>query len=327
MKDNYALSASTNFALPEPNLRTPYVQQWSFGIEQDVKGAVVSLRYVGNHGTKLLRNIDYNQVDISRNGFVDDFKRARNNGFLAEKATRSFNPAYDPNIPGSQPLTVFPLLPNGGMLTNATVIRNLRQGEAGTLASFYHTSRANGSLNFFPNPTALSAFSVGNFSNSTYNSLQFDVRRPMKRGVSAQFNYVLSKVMSDGAGDDQRRLDQAIDNNNLRLERARAPFDLTHVFKGNWNVELPFGAGRRIHGEPAGKPHHRRMDRQRHLDLPLRHAVLDPFHARHLQPGAGPALGPEHRQHEPYQGRFGPGAGLLHDRRRTHVRLTHRDRP
>ena len=56
---------TTNFGMADPNLRTPYVQQYTIGIQQNVKGAVVEVRYLGNHGTKQWRAFDYNQVVIN----------------------------------------------------------------------------------------------------------------------------------------------------------------------------------------------------------------------------------------------------------------------
>jgi hypothetical protein len=92
---------------------------------------------------------------------------------------------------------------------------------------------------------------VGNISNSTYNALQFDVRKRTRYGINVQFNYTFSKAMGDGAGDDQRRLEPLLDNNNLKLEHSREPFDLTHVLKGNYFIELPFGAGKRFASGPV----------------------------------------------------------------------------
>ena len=62
-----------------PDLRTPYVQQWNLGIQHEVmRNTVFDVRYVGNKGTKLLRGFDFNQVIIRENGFLDDVIRARN---------------------------------------------------------------------------------------------------------------------------------------------------------------------------------------------------------------------------------------------------------
>jgi hypothetical protein len=99
--DNYALDTQSAFGMPDPNLRTPYVQQWSFGIQQEIKGAVFEVRYVGNHATKAFRAFDYNQVVIRENGFLDDFIRARSNGFLALAAGAPSIPATTPTIPAA----------------------------------------------------------------------------------------------------------------------------------------------------------------------------------------------------------------------------------
>src|SRR6202008_1688402 len=88
--DNYALDTQSAFGIVDPNLRTPYVQQWNLSIQQEIKGNLVEVRYVGNHSTKSLHAFDYNQVQIKESGFLDDFRRAQNNGNLARAATGSF---------------------------------------------------------------------------------------------------------------------------------------------------------------------------------------------------------------------------------------------
>ena len=105
----------------DPNLNRPYVQQYSIGIQHDLKGTMVEARYVGNHVVGAYRAFDYNQVDIRNNGFLPDFLRARSNGFLALERSESSIPAYNANIPGSQPLTVFPKLAPGVLRTEEFV--------------------------------------------------------------------------------------------------------------------------------------------------------------------------------------------------------------
>jgi hypothetical protein len=242
LSDNFALNtASNSIALPDPNLRTPYVQQWTFGIQQEVKGAILEVRYVGNHGTKLLRQVDYNQINPFLNGFYNDFLRARSNLFLSPTGS----PAYNPAIAGSQQLTVIGALPQGGSLTNSTVVNNIRTGAVAELASFYQARPSvYGPLNFYPNTLAQNVYSLANLSNSTYNALQVDFRKHTRNGIYAQFNYQYSKSLGDGSGDVQTRLEPLMDNNNLRLERSREPWDLTHLFKANFAVDLPFGKGK-----------------------------------------------------------------------------------
>src|SRR4029078_6445092 len=50
--DNYALSTSNAQAMPDPNLVTPYVQQWNLSVQRAIKGTIVQVAYVGNHATK-----------------------------------------------------------------------------------------------------------------------------------------------------------------------------------------------------------------------------------------------------------------------------------
>lgn len=255
--DNRALNTSSNFAMPDPNLRAPYVQQWNISMQHDWNGVIFDLRYVGNHGTKLFRGVDSNQVNIYQGGFLADFQRAQSNGNLSRSSTGVFNPAYNPNIAGSQPLTVFPLLGSGGNLTNSTIRNLIDQGQVGELASTYMIQNLNGPFSFFPNPLALSTNMLTNYSNSTYNSLQFDVRSRSMKGITFAANYTYSKALSDAdAGDDnafQSRNQAFLDNNNPKIERSRADFDLTHVIKGNVVYQIPMGSGHRFNAPHLGR--------------------------------------------------------------------------
>jgi hypothetical protein len=245
--DNYNLSPTTNFGMSDPNLRSPYVQQWNIGIQHEMKGVVFEARYVGNHGTKLLRALDFNQININAGGFLADFQRAQQNGNLSLATSGIFNPAYDPNIPGSQVLTVFPQMPNGGNLTNATNRTYIQQGAVADMAFNYQSTKANGPINFMPNPYAASLRLMTNYSNSTYNGLQLEMRSREWRGLTFQGNYTFSKVLSDaGSGSDnnnQSRYEPLMDNNNPGLDKSRALFDLTHVMKFNYVYRLPIGDG------------------------------------------------------------------------------------
>jgi hypothetical protein len=92
----------------------------------------------------------------------------------------------------------------------------------------------------------LGADVMTNFSNSSYNSLQFDVRRRLSSGLQFQGNYTFSKVLSDADGDEYTRFQPFLDVNNGKIERARAPFDIRHSIKSNWSYDLPIGKSRRI---------------------------------------------------------------------------------
>ncbi|MFN7933580.1 MAG: carboxypeptidase regulatory-like domain-containing protein [Bryobacteraceae bacterium] len=255
-EDNWRINPTAAFAITDPNLVTPYVNQWNLSVQYELFGGVLDTRYVANKVTQALRAFDYNQVVIGQNGFLADFKRAQTNGNAALAATGVFNPAYSAAIAGSQPLPVFDRLSQGGTLTNATVRNLIQTGQVGQLGEYYQTQRLNcadatcinRTINFFTNPLALGLNMMTNYSNQSYHSVQFDWAKRFKSGWGGQFNYTYGKVMSDTAGTEQAQFEPFLDLNSGKLERARTPFDVTHAIKANFIYELPFGAGKRLAG-------------------------------------------------------------------------------
>ncbi len=245
LADNYAVSTQGALAFPDPGLATPYVQQWNIGVQRNLKSNLIDVRYVGNHATKSIRGFDYNQV--LTNQLLPAFNIAANNGWLAQAATGSFNATYNSAIPGSQPTPFFNAMPNGGYLTNSSVRSYLQTGAVGDLANFYQINGINGPYNFYTNPNILGGNVLTNYSNATYNALQVDITRRMQHGFTFQANYSYSKVLSDAGGDQQTDFEPFLDINNTKIERRRvAGFDITHVIKGNFVYELPFGPGKRF---------------------------------------------------------------------------------
>jgi len=152
---------------------------------------------------------------------------------------------------------VFPTLTNGGSLTNAANRTTIQQGSVADLAYTYQSTKQNGPINFFPNPYAASLRMMTNYSNSTYNGLQVDVRTREHRGLTMFGNYTYSKVLSDAVSgvdnNNQGRYEPMMDSNNPGLERARAPFDLTHIIKFNFVYRLPMGDGHKFGWKPLNK--------------------------------------------------------------------------
>ncbi len=243
--DNYALDSSSAFGMPDPNLVTPYVQQWSAGIQREIARGVLEVRYIGNRATKQFRAFDYNQVRIDLPGYKTDFLNARKNGELARAATGSFNPSYNPNIVGSVPLPFFAQMP-GAALTGATNSAIIERGELGDLASTYQINRQNAPYSFFSNSNGLGTNLMTNYSNASYNGFQMDYSRRFSKGFYFQANYVFSKNLSDTSGDAQTRFEPFLDINNGKLEYSATPFDLRQQFKLNSAYELPFGTGHRL---------------------------------------------------------------------------------
>ena len=176
--------------------------------------------------------IDLNQMN-PRGAFQDDFLRARNNGFLALQATGVFDPAYNPALPGSQPLTVIPTL-GGGFLTNATVRNLIQTGQVAALADLYETSAgpavgAQARRMFLRNPGIYVADLIENGGFSNYNALQLELRRQLQAGVLGQINYTLAKTRTNSLGTTQERFEPFLDNARPQLDEGRSEFHVSHV--------------------------------------------------------------------------------------------------
>jgi hypothetical protein len=251
---NLLLNVDNGLWTFDPNLRVPYVQQFSFGIEREIaNNTAFELRYVGNRAVKLFRAIDINEVNIFENGFLQEFINAQNN--LTARGGTNFGPG----APGTVPLPIFDALfaglspTSGSGYGSTTFITQLRNNNIGAMAfnlansATYRANRANLTPNFFlanPNVAFARALTNGGFSN--YHSLQAEIRRRMSKGLQMQASYTLSKALTDTDGGGQSTLEQYRTFRNLSLDKHRAGFDQTHRFIGNFIYELPFGTGRRF---------------------------------------------------------------------------------
>ena len=240
--------ASAAFTI-DPNITQPQVHQVSVGVTRELPWFFAGeARYVGTFGRGLWRGIDLNQTN-PRGAFQDDFLRARTNGFLALQSTGVFNPAFNPAIAGSQPLTVIPSF-GGGFLTNATVRNLIQTGQVAALADVYTTSAgpavaAQARRMFLANPGIYVADLIHNGGFTNYNALQLELRRPLRNGLIGQVNYTLADTRSNSAGTSQERFEPFLDNARPELNEGRSQFHVSHVINANAIAELPFGLGKR----------------------------------------------------------------------------------
>ena len=253
---NFAINNTNGLWTFDPNLRTPYVQQWSFGIEREIAAnTAVEVRYVANHAVKIFRAINFNEVNIFENGFLNEFLNAQKN--LTANGGSTFAQVAAGTVALPIFNTLFAGLTAANGFANATLINNLTNNNVGTMAftmansPVYANTRRNLTFNgqpspnfFLANPNASFAQALTNGSFSNYNSLQAEIRRRMSKGLMLQANYTFSKAITDSGGS-QSTLEAYRTFRNIRLDRARASFDQTHRFIGNFIYELPFGAGRR----------------------------------------------------------------------------------
>jgi hypothetical protein len=259
-KGNFDLNPNNGLWGIDKNLRIPYVQQWNIGYEREIaRNMAIEVRYVGNHAVKVWRAVDFNEVNIFENGFLNEFKNAQIN--LNARGGSNF-------APGCAGCVATPILDKffTGLASTSTsgygsttFISNLINNNIGTMANtlaFSNTYKANRQsaavglpANFFvANPNALFARLLTNDSMSNYHALQAEIRQRLTRGLQFQANYTFSKSLTDafGAAGSQSDLANFRTLRNKHLDYMRSSQDQTHRFVANAVYDLPIGRGQSL---------------------------------------------------------------------------------
>jgi hypothetical protein len=257
LADQIALSSTGALWALDPNAKTPMAHLFTLGVERELfKQTSVSVFYVGTFGRRMLRGLDLNQNNAGTNkAFLDDFNRARNNGYLAQTAGKGYNPAYDGSVAGSQQLTYLPTITNmSSYLTNSSFVTYMQQNQAASYADLLVSNRSiftNAPSLFLANPGIYAVDWGTNGSSSDYNSLQIEGKKRMSTGLTAQGSWVWSKLLADSQNI-QTRFDPLLDNARPWLARARGDYDLRYSLKGSVSYELPFGHNKALLGGATG---------------------------------------------------------------------------
>ncbi len=255
-----------------PNLRQPYVQNWTFGIQRELaKSTVFEARYVGNKSTHMWHYYSVQETDILHNGFLQEFENAQHN--LAVNQAAGVTSFANRGLAGQTALPIMSTAfgsANASTFTNGTFITDLQTGQAGAFAQSLATNVGyychlvgnkfapcvtNGYSNagtypiniFQPNPYGTGAYYQDDNGNSNYNGLQLEVRKAYSHGLAFSANYTYSHTLSNmfnpssqTAQSNERTLA------NDRLDYGPSPFDIRHVFQAYWSYSLPIGRGRMV---------------------------------------------------------------------------------
>jgi hypothetical protein len=265
--------SGTGYATFNPNIKQPYVESWSLGVQRQLSANdVIELRYVGNVAKDQWLTENFNEVNIFENGFLTNFKAAQAN-LVASGGTTFQGPNPTPIF--DQAFATSGLAAN---YTNGQFITWLQQGQAGAFAtslagnSTYLCSLigANFSpctaqgipgtgaypINFFqanPYAAGASASELTNAGFSNYNALQIDFRQNTNHGMQFDANYTLSKSLgtsvqgSTAPGYYGGRSNSAPGFYTLRnkgLNYFPSSFDVRNVFHASGTYDFPFGKGK-----------------------------------------------------------------------------------
>ena len=238
------IAETFEFRAIDRNLRTPYIQQYNFGVQREL-GAdmMLEVRYVGSTGTKLLESSAFNQ------GY--DLNSADTPDYIFERFNQSYIAAGSPNGALNQGTTArargvgkafgFPNTSVGGMLDY-----NLANA-AGAVIGF----EARGPILGFNIPEAVL---LANTGRSIYNSVQFNLVKRLTHGVQFNLAYTYSRSKDTSSVDpgstagggkpDVPNAGFVAQGNQRDLDAnyALSDFDRPHRFSGSWVWDLP-GAG------------------------------------------------------------------------------------
>jgi hypothetical protein len=256
----YPMSPSPSNSLNafDPNLKMGYVQSWNIGFQRELThDTVMEVRYTGNHGVHLWRQVNLNEMNIFENGFLDEFNTAYNNLLIARGGNISATTSNNFGNQGLAGQKNIPIISTALGTTNDTTFANyIRQNRPGNVAyNIYRDQTRMGRLvtagypsnMFIVNPAVPTggSYLMTNQGSSNYNALQVEFRRRMSAGLLMQGSYVWAHSIINGAQSDLGAFSQPTTFRNLRLDRDPASFDIRHAFKLNFIYELPFGKGRR----------------------------------------------------------------------------------
>ena len=235
------IAETFEFRAIDRNLRTPYIQQYNFGVQRELtSNLMLEVRYVGSKGTKLLEATAFNQgYDLNASDTPDHIFERFNQAYLAA---------------GS---------PNGALNAGATA-RERGVGRAFGFANTslngmldYNLANAGGALIGFEARTPVLGFNVPeavllrNTGRSLYNSVQVNLAKRMAGGIQfhAAYTYSRSKDTSSadpgstagGGKPDVPNTGFVVQGNQRDLDANYAPsdFDRPHRFSGSFVWELP----------------------------------------------------------------------------------------
>ncbi len=266
--------SGTSFLTFNPHIKQPYVQSWEFGIQRAItRNNVLELRYVGNTSADQWRGVNYNEINIFENGFLNNFKAAQAN--LAASGGTTFQG------PNATPLLTQAFQTTGETAgyTNGQFITWLRQGQAGAFANALASNPSYlcslvGAANFSPcqavgapgggsypinlfeaNPYAAGAgiFEMTNDGYSNYNALQIDFRQHLNHGMEFDVNYTWAQSLDNNEqgsitpGFYGGRGNSAPGFYTLRdkqLNYFPSSYDVHNVLHLSGVYELPFGKGK-----------------------------------------------------------------------------------
>jgi len=272
-------SATSNVRAFDPTITLPYAGTGTIGLQRKLsRNILFEARYIrtDSYGGWTLRNLagalNYNEVNIVDNKFIDEFRVAQANLVANTAAGRSSSGFAYTGVAGTNPLPIFLAHLNGSSAatdttkytgtgwTSSTLVQAMYALNANpqtaasnlrTTASYFTNMQAAGlPANFWVvNPYVTNSTVVTNGPSTKYNAIQLILNRRYADGFQVQTNYTYSKGYQNDFYSFSKpyvEREQNYSNGSAGLGNVR------HILAVNWMWDLPFGRGRKWGSDAGG---------------------------------------------------------------------------
>jgi hypothetical protein len=198
--------------LVDPNLHTPYAQNWNIGIQHEFYPSLLfEVNYIGSKGTHLLRLVDGNPPQPALVGQLVSYCDSLTSPAAIQACLRTLQ------------------------------FSNLWLGLESGLPAFLAAGTDAANNNAF-----LQAELYKSIASSTYHALQMNITKRFSHGFAVQGAYTFSHAI-DNASDPlvPGQGNQSFPRDSLSLgpERGNSDFDVRQRLVMNYSWQLPFGRG------------------------------------------------------------------------------------
>ncbi len=209
----------------DPNLATPYLQQWSLNVQWEfMPNFLFEIGYAGSKGTKLLQIANANMaIDVDTIGFMPRFGDVPGGGWTGNY--------YDLQGEDEDEFVNVDAPPSWCDVTDDPGDCTLSAEVRAPIMGFDEDEGVN------------TLYSNG---NSAYHSLQASLQKRFSRGYMYNVNYTFSRSIDTFSDESEYQIQN--DQKNWHLNRGLSDFHRKHrlVLSGTW--DLPFRGNRVLNG-------------------------------------------------------------------------------
>jgi hypothetical protein len=244
-----------------PDIEIASARTWTLGVQRSLsRNTALEVRYVGTRGVDQWSTLNYNEINLIENGFIDEFRQAMNNltANNAAGGARAGSFAYFGPGTGTGPLPIYlaylgsridatnPAAYSAAAWRDTALTQDLVRtapnpgASAGDLDN--NLTRRNNALrvgvpaNFFvvnPDVDDVDVTDSGAFSD--YHALQIEVRRRLSRGLMVNGSY--QYAVEGGSAFLGFHFGRVMNTS------TSAP---RHAIKTQWDWKIPVGRGERF---------------------------------------------------------------------------------